>query len=100
MTLQNAIAVRSQYETNKKKVKASELKDALTALDVTGLSKVKKADAYTALCQIISLCLSCLGLRKVVGSNLHQAGLHRRLGLQLHNLSRVISPLSPLEHSM
>ena len=85
MTLQNAIAVRSQYETNKKKVKASELKDALTALDVTGLSKVKKADAYTALCQIISLCEN-IGFNEVVSYN----ELEARYNMMMHPEPEVV----------
>ena len=52
---ENAIAVRTSYESNKKKVKATDLKSALSAMDVSGCEKVKKADCYDALCQIISL---------------------------------------------
>ena len=51
----NALAVRLAYETNKKKVKTTDLKDALSKMDVTGHGKVKKADCYTALCEIIVL---------------------------------------------
>ena len=52
---QNATALCSQYESNKKKVKATDLKAALSKMDVSGCDKVKKADCYDALCQIISL---------------------------------------------
>ena len=52
---ENALSVRLAYETNKKKVKAVDLKDALSKMEVTGHEKVKKADCYTALCEIIVL---------------------------------------------